>query len=871
MTTSIPSHPRLVAASIALALLAAAPASARPSARVPEPKEVLGFQPGDDYKLADYQTIVRYFRALDAASDRVQVREVGATAEGRQMIVAVISSEENLRRLPRLTEISRRLALAKGLDDAQARALAAEGKAVVWIDGGLHASEVAHAQHTPELAWRVATEESEEMRRIRRDVVLVLLPVMNPDGLDTVVRWYQRNLGTPYEVAPMVELYQKYVGHDNNRDWYMFNMPESRNVAKLLYEDYLPQIVYNHHQTAPFPARIMVPPYDDPLNPNIPALVTRGVNAVGAAISGRLDREGKPGAVSRSRFDMWWNGGMRTAPYFHNMVGILTETALWYYATPYDYDPAKLPKRFLDGTPTDQASVFYPSPWKGGRWRLRDAVEYMLTASMAVLDIGSQRRGEWLYDIYQMGRDAIVAGRAGAPFAYLIPPGQRDPGALAKLVDALRTGGVEVQRASAAFKAGDKEYAQGTIVVPMAQAFRAHAKDLLEVQTYPDRRRGAAGPPIPPYDSAGWTLPAQMGIDGAWADKPFTATLEAWTGPSVMPAQVSGSGDRFVIDAGTNDGFLAANRALKAGARVERATGAFSAGGRAFAAGSFVLSGPGAREAAEAVARERGVAVQAASGLDVATVALSPRRLGLYAPWVASMDEGWTRFVLEQQEFAYSTLRDADVRKGSLAARFDVIVLADSPKRALIEGWPAGRVPAEYAGGLGLEGALALKAFVEAGGTLVTLDSASDLAVELFPLGVTNVLAGVPRSDYFCPGSILRASVDTTQPLAWGLPKDIFVFVESGPAFGLAGEPDREGAPIPPLAPTGLPAPKIVARFAEKSVLHSGWLLGESRIAKKAALVEAPLGKGRVVLIGFRAQFRGQSLGTYKALFNALM
>ncbi len=842
------------------------------AATVPAPESVLGHRPGADHKLADYATLVKYFRTLDAASERVRVREIGPTAENRTMIAAFITSEANHAKLEHYREISKRLALAQGLDDAAARALAAEGKAVVWIDFGLHATEVAPAQAAPELAYRVASEESDEMRRIREDVIFILVPVMNPDGLDKVCAWYKRNLGTPYEAAPMVELYHKYVGHDNNRDWFMFTMPESRNVARLLYSEWFPQIVYNQHQTAPFPARIFVPPFAEPMNPNIPPQVMRGIATVGDAIASRLEAEGKAGVVSGMRFDTWWNGGMRTAPYFHNMVGILTETALWRYATPHRYDPAKLPKKFRDSTvATDTPSTSYPNPWRGGEWRLRDAVDYIITASLATLDVGSERRADWLYGMYLMGKAAIESGAKGDPFAYVIPPTQRDPGAVARLVEVLGVGGVEVKRASRSFRAGEKEWVAGSLVVPMAQPFRAYAKDLLEIQKYPERRVSPSGPPIPPYDITGWTLPAQMGVETVRVDKPFEAPLDPVAENTLSPGRVEGEGGVLVADPAANAAFVLANRVLKIGGKVSRAMSAFKVGGRELPPGAFVFEGDD-RAPFEAFARDRGLVLTAIAAPPTGSlVALRAPRIGLYKSWVPSMDEGWTRFVLEQHEFAYTPLLDADVREGNLAGRFDVIVLPDSPANQILRGHAQGGVPPEFAAGLGLEGALALKRFVSEGGTLVALDSASDLPVDLFGLGLRNVLRGVPRSEYFCPGALLRAQADPSHPLAFGLPKEFVVFVENGPAFALDDEPDEDGEEQPPLAPLPGGPPRIVASFAETSVLHSGWLLGEAKIAKKGILAEAPFGAGRVVLVGFRCQFRGQSLSTFKVLFNALL
>ncbi len=442
---------RLVCWTLVALALAARPVhdpTAQPA--VPTPESVIGFVPCSDYHLATYEQIAAYFRALDAATPRLRLEAIGPTTEGRTQLMALVSSASNLRNADRYKEIARRLAQGRDLTDEQARALARDGKAVVWINFGLHSTEVGPAQAAPLLAHKIVTTESAEMRFIRDNVIFLLVPNMNPDGTTLVADWYMAHVGTRFEHSTPPELYHTYAGHDNNRDWFMFNTSESRNVATQLYVEWFPQIVYDQHQAAPFPARIFVPPFDDPMNPNIPPLVIRGINLVGGAITRRLDRQNKPGAISRVGFDTWWNGGMRTAPYFHNMVGILTETA-HASATPATYDPKSFPPMFDDGTSTLQPSTDYPSPYTGGDWHLRDTCDYMVTASMAVLDIGARRRQEWLYDIYRMARDAIAAG---AGEAYIVSAEQWDPGTAVKMINVLRRGGVEVERARAPFEAG---------------------------------------------------------------------------------------------------------------------------------------------------------------------------------------------------------------------------------------------------------------------------------------------------------------------------------------------------------------------------------------------------------------------------------
>jgi hypothetical protein len=418
---------------------------------------------------------------------------------------------------------------------------------------------------------------------------------------------------------------------------------------------------------------------------------------------------------------------------------------------------------------------------------------------------------------------------------------------------------------------GDQAYPAGSLVVPMAQPFRAHAKDLLEVQKYPERRQSPSGPPQAPYDIAGWTLPAQMGVKGSFVAKPFTAALEPVASFAHAPGRLIGSGEGYLVPPTSNEAFRLVNRVIAAGGEVRRARAAFTAAKREFEAGTFLIYGGLTAAKVEAFARESGLDVWAVD-LDAGRFSgLKSTRIGLYKPWVANMDEGWTRFLLERYEFPFKNVTDAEIRKGNLVASFDVLILPDAPLKSLLDGHLPGSVPPEFAGGLGLEGASALKDFVQRGGTLIALDSASDLAIDLFSLGVKNVLKGLPRQDYYCPGSLLKLKVDNTQPLAYGLPAEAIVFAENGPAFEEDGVPDEDGEEQPEPAKADRLPVRFAAHFVEKDVLHSGWLLGESKIAKKAALAEVRLGAGRVILIAFRPQFRAQPYGTFKVLFNALL
>ncbi len=797
----------------------------------PPPSAHFGFEPGADYKLADFAQISSYFQKLAEASERVELVRFGTSLEGRPLYLALISAPENLRRLDRYKEISRLLALGLASRD-EAHRLAEEGKAIVWIDSGLHASEVAPAQHAPELAYRLATDDSAEIRRILDNVILLQVPVINPDGLDWIVEWYRRNVGTPYELAPLPRLYHKYAGHDNNRDWFMMNLAETRHATRLLYQDWFPQIVYNQHQQPAFPARIFVPPYAEPLNPNIPAAVTAGIHLIGAAIKERLAREGKSGAIAYLGFDGWWNGGLRTAPAFHNMHGILTEVAAGVYATPRTDRLEELPRRFPNGLPTTEPSIFYPQPWLGGRWGVREAIDYMLAADFAILELAASRARTFLLKAWEMARAAIDAGTRGNPFAYIVPADQWDSWTAAQMLERLAAAGIQIHRASAEFEAGGKRYPAGSFVLLAAQPFRAYLIDLLEPQRYPDIRQGATGEARRPYDVAGWTLRMSMGVEVDRIDAPFEAPLERLEKiPSPPPS----------LERRTNACFLALADLLERGAKV-----------RWGEHGRLLVRGQAAPQEYERARWE-----------------LRRPRVGLYRSWMASIDAGWTEWLLDTFAVPYRLLHNDDFARGRFD-ELDTVILASERPEAILNGWREGEPTArrkpeldlkalqrpEYCGGIGLAGLLNLERFVAQGGTLVAFDEATELAIRYFPLPVRNALATAsPRFE--CPGSLLRATVDTAHPLAAGMPQQTFVFSTGGKAFEstLAGNESSM---------------QVVARYSAGELLASGWVAGDAAARGKPLLVEVPHGKGRVILYGFRPQFRGQTFGTFKLVLNAI-
>ncbi|MEU5563243.1 M14 family metallopeptidase [Micromonospora musae] len=822
--------------------------------RVPKPEAVLGWVPCADFKLATYEQIADYYRKLDKASDRMKLVEIGKTSEGRPQLMAIVSSEKNLKdeNLERYRETSVRLSQGDKLSEKDARDLAKNGKAVAWVDFGIHSTEVAGHQTAPQFAYDLVTSETPEAQAIRDNVVTLLVPNVNPDGGTKVAEWYRKNLGGPYQDAGYPELYQKYAGHDNNRDWYMFNLQETQNVGRQLFHEWIPQVMHNVHQTAVFPARISIPPYEDPLNPNIHPQVVRGVNLVGDAMGQRLEREDKGGALARQSYDIWWNGGARTAPYYHNQIGILTETA-HASATPRYYDPASFPKTFADGTSTSEPSVFYPSPWKGGEWHLSQSCEYIKTASWAMLRVASDDREALLSGVAKMARDGA---KNGATTTYVIPADQADFPTATKLVDKLRWNNVRVERATDSFVVGERTYPAGSYLVREAQPYRAAVLDLLNAQKYPDRRLYPGGPLEPPYDITGYTLSFQMGVTvDKLGEKVRARTVDVdW--PSVPAGVVAGAPKHaYALDPRVNDSATAVNALLAAGDKVSRSDGEVKTRTGKLPAGTFLVTpGAGTDTRVTELATRLGLSIAAVDAKPKKVTKIAAPRVGLYDGY-NNYDEGWTRLILEQFGFGYEKLTNATVRAGDLRAKFDTIVLPDATYNSMRNGRAAGSLPAEYTGGMTDAGVANLKAFVEAGGTVVTLNRAAQLPIEAFDVPVRDVTQGVEETQYNIPGSVLNLNVDGSDPVGSGFGSNTAAFVADGPAFEV-----EEGA-------KGV---SVAATWPESNLLKSGFILGEDVIGGKAAVVTAKVGDGQVVMIGFKPQHRAQSHGTYRLLFNAM-
>jgi len=844
-------------------------------AQIPSPDQHLGFHVGEDRKLADWDQVVGYFRKVAAAdSARVKIEELGKSTLGKPFVALTITSPENMQKLGRYLEIQQRLADPRGLNDTDAEKLIAEGKAVVLMTCTVHSTEVASTQTALEYVYKLLTEDTPDHRAILNNVIFLLVPSLNPDGQDLVVKWYRKYVGTPFEGTQPVELYHPYVGHDDNRDWYMFTQVETQLTVAKLHNVWHPQVVYDVHQMGANAARLFVPPFLDPIDPNVDPLLVQTTNALGTAMAADLASAGKNGIAVNAMYDFW--SPARHYQAYHAGIRILTESASARLASPIRVNFNQLDTNAL-GYNAQRSSWNYPDPWRGGEWRLGDIVDYQLIAYESLLSHVAQDREQYVRNFYRMGKRQVE--RSAAPFAFIVPPDQKDPATAAKMLNTLRFGAVEVQRAKQDFTADGAPYPAGSYVVLLAQPYGGYAKTLLERQHYPDMREYPGGPPKRPYDVTAQTLPLLMGVNTVQVERPFKADLEKVEKIELPRTKLPAPDGKttYLLTSDSDNAFRAVNRLLKAGVRVKRFNTPTKYDTRDYAAGAFLIPEEGAAKIADLGLNlvPTGMRFPNADG-----ITLSAPRIGIYVSYVPSMDEGWTRWVLEQFEFPYTRIYDKDVRAVDLASRFDVIVIPDEGANAIVNGHPrraargesedepsAARgaraggeqapVPDEFTGGIGAVGVSNLRDFAMHGGTVVTLNGASNFAIERLNVGARNVLNGVPNKDFYGPGSILRVSLNPNHPLALGADSQAAIWFEHSPAFAASFENPSPDA-------------QSVAQYPESNPLMSGWLLGDALLHGRSALLDAPLGRGHVVMFGFRPQYRGQSYGTFKLLFNAL-
>jgi hypothetical protein len=831
-------------------------------AAIPAPEKYLGHQVGADFKLAPYSKVLDYLKLVADESPRVSIEVAGTSTLNNEMWLVVLTSEKNQVRLDRLREISGQLANPDRLSEAETRALVDEGKVVALVSCTIHSTEVGCTQMAMEFVHEFATTDDPEKRAWMDQVVLLLMPSINPDGQFMVIDWYEKYLGTEWEGGRMPWLYHPYVGHDNNRDFYMLTQKESRVVNDVLYRRWFPQVFLDEHQMGSTGPRMFVPPQTDPLAPEVHSLIFRQADLLGTNMSYRLEEAGKLGVGHNMIFDSYWPGGTRNTAWWKNVTGLLTEVASAHIATPIHIEPGEL-EGSRKGLPKYTRRANFPSPWPGGWWRLRDIVEYELLATWAFTETLAQYRAEFLDNFARMGREAVTAGQTEGPYAWIVAPDQHDPVAASRLVELLLRHGVRIYRAEKPLSVGHATYPAGTYVIPAAQPYRAFLLTMLRPQRYPEVRPYTDGPILPPYDITSWSLPISMGVDVVESGVPIVAELTQIDAPAWPRAQVEKTAGGHLLSHAADSVYILINRLVDEGRKVF-----FLAADEKTPGAVYLPPGTIAPGDLELLAEELHLEVTALDERPSGDAhRVREQRIGLFKPWAASMDEGWTRWLLERYEFPHINLSNDEMKDGSFRKHVDVLLFPDIAQSVIESGEPSSPerrqffspLPPEYSGGIEPDGGEQIKEWVEEGGTIVALDSSADYLIDLFRLPLRNTLENRSNSGVNAPGTMLKILVDTTHPLGYGLRSEEAAYFANSPAFQTR-------------VPDARLDRRIVARYPDHrdDIPLSGYIDGAERLERLAAVVEFSVGKGRIVLIGFRAQHRAQPLRTFKLLFNAL-
>jgi len=837
------------------------------SETIPSPEDFLGFSVGQDFKLANWSRILSYFDKLSSLSPKVKVLDLGKSTLDRRFIMAVITSSSNMAKLDEIKDIQKKLHDPRLTSPGKNEELIKKGKAIVLISCSIHSTEIAASQMSLELAYKLATEENPEIRRILDEAVLLLIPAANPDGIDIVYDWYTKHLGTPYEASPMPWLYHHYVGHDNNRDWFMLTQKETQYITKILYHEWFPLLLYDVHQMGSYGPRFFIPPYHDPINPNIDPLLLRQLYLLTSEAALALTKEGKTGVATNAIFDAWYAAACRASPLRHNVLGILSEAASARVASPMFIrkNEIRMMRRGFQGAGIQNS---YLEPWPGGWWKIRDIIDYEEITALSFLKTIAKNKEKYLSTYSLLAQRQIEKGSSEPPYAYLFPLDQKDLPTAYKLLRILHGGGAEIYTAQKSFVADEVSYPVGTFIIPLAQPYRAFIKDLLERKTYP-LRTTSEGIPELPYDEASWTLPLQMSVKVIQVTNPFSSENKLIKTIEMPLSEIKGKGSKyFLLPNQSNNGSILINRLLVKNIKISYSEKSFNLDGRYFPHGAIVIPRKSiSHSELSRISKDLGISIMATNqNLPSSLKPLIGPKIGLYQPWVSSMDEGWLRWTLEQFEFPFKLLHNAEIKAGNLNKSYSHIILPSISPTALIEGREEAEVPPQYSGGIGKEGITTLENFIQKGGTLIVIGNSVNVAIKYFGLPVKNLVdiqsirrrfyGGLPtqkqRENIYCPGSLLNVEIDNSHPVAFGLQKQGAVFSYFSPVFEV-----EKGTPI--------------ASYSQHNPLLSGILINENKILGKAAAVECNLGKGKVLLLGFKVIHRAQAHGTFKFIFNALL
>ncbi len=830
---------------------------------IPTPEDYFGFRMGTDSELARWPKIVEYFKLLDAQSDCLTVQNLGETTLGNPFLLAIFSAPENLGNLEKYRQISQKLADPRGLSDTEIRKLIQTGKFVCCQSYSLHSTEVAGTQCTPELAYELVTSNDPTIRMILENTIFLMIPCFNPDGQIMVSDWFYKYKGTEYNNTNLPYLYHFYTGHDNNRDGFQLTQDETRLFAKVVYRDWIPQAFADHHQFGSSGARFYLPPYVDPIHPNVDPLIWREHQLYGAHMAVALDQAGKSGFENGVSFAGWVQALFNNTTNYHNICGMLTESASADWANPVYIMPDQLGGSRGRYGYIPQNSM--PRLWPGGWWRLRDLVEQMMIASKATLELGARYREGMLLNMVRKAQGNIDRGVNGPPYAYIVPKDQHDFLTATKLVRIFQENGVEVHRLNGSYQSGSRLFAAGSYVFSCAQPMRVFIISFLEQVNYPDNawtRSHGDQSPMRPYDLAEFNMAEQMGVDAIPILEPLRDINMSVVSTFIDPpaGSVHGSGNAYLFDHKSNESLRAVNRLHAKGYQIEWIRQAFDHAGHHFAPGAMIVRGTsGLTGEVQELALDLGLDFWTApSRIEGGVYKLKTPKLGLYKRYAGgTSEEGWTNWLLKDFEFNHVSLFNKEMRSAKALKQYDVIIIPSDRYDRIVTGNASETVPPEYRGGIEKAGLTNLKQFVENGGTLITLNQAYELPQKIFDLPVRNTVDGVDRKEFFCPGSTVHIDVDVTHPVCYGMPARALGLYRRSPVLRVGAGDFKDGVSAP-------------VRYAEENILQSGWLIGEKYLSKKPYVVEYKVGKGKVILLTTPVQHRAQMHGNFKLLFNSI-
>ena len=831
---------------------------------IPSPEEHFGFQMGADGKLANWNEVVKYFELLDLRSERIKVQDLGPSTLDNPFLIAYISSAANLRNLERYRTINKQLTDPRGLNSAEIDRLIQQGKYISAQTYSLHSTEVGGTQCVSELAYDLITAEDNTTKMIRENTIFLMFPCFNPDGLNMVADWFYKYQDTEFNNTSLPYMYHFYTGHDDNRDSYMLTQNESRMFAKIVYRDWQPQSFVDHHHMGGGGARFYVPPYLDPIHPNVDPLIWREHQLYGAHIAVALEQADKSGFETGAPYTGWWQASFHMSTNYHNIAGMLTESASANWCDPVFVMPDQLGS--TRGRPEYQPQMTMPRLWPGGWWRLRDIVEQQIISSKAVLELGARYKEKMLRNSVRKAMGNIERGQDGPPYAYILPKDQHDFLSAVKLARTFQLNGIEIHKLDESYQVGSQAFAPGSFVIACAQPLRAFVVSFLEQVNYPDNtwtRQHTTQDPIRPYDLAGYSVSEHMGVEAIPMLEPLRDIQMTVIKEDIAPpaGHVDDNGrNAYIFERRFNDSFKAANRFWDEGASISVIEREFTMNGKYFAPGAFMVqSRNDISNLVEEVSKDLGLDFYVQRDRRrLPARRLEQPRLGLYKRFAGgNMDEGWTNWMLQDFEFEFDSLFNEDIRDDALAEDYDVIILPSDSYSRMVNGNSSQRTPPEFRGGMEQAGLANIREFVENGGILITLNQSADFARQVFNLPITYTIAGVPSRDFYCPGSTVKISVDTEHPLGYGFKPNVLGLYRSSPVLTV-----RSGSFEDKIG--------IAAKYHEENILQSGWLIGEKYLAGKSVIMDFQVGKGKVVVLALPVQHRAQMHGTYKFLFNAI-